>query len=242
MQCGDVPVMFGTNPIAEPRPLDHGFLVKEVWFTIQGEGPWMGRPAVFVRLAGCNLRCFFCDTDFSGGTHHSLTSLVALVEKACTAANTKRVVLTGGEPMLQDVVALVGASSNRLTWQVETAGTVIPKVNGAWPTNLNIVVSPKTPKIHQEIARRATAYKYIIRAGECSPDDGLPHRSTQKMTEGNVPLARPLFSFMPIYVQPCDEGEHSPSLNRANMAEAVRVSLRYGYFLSLQMHKIVGLP
>jgi len=57
--------MFGTNPLSKPIESDGLYLeVQDIFSTIQGEGPFAGKPAVFLRLAGCNLRCFFCDTDF----------------------------------------------------------------------------------------------------------------------------------------------------------------------------------
>ncbi|HEY6020017.1 MAG TPA: 7-carboxy-7-deazaguanine synthase QueE, partial [Candidatus Paceibacterota bacterium] len=59
--------MFGQNPVSPIRHDKESFLVKDIFYTIQGEGPYAGRPAVFVRLGGCNLRCAFCDTDFSNG-------------------------------------------------------------------------------------------------------------------------------------------------------------------------------
>jgi 7-carboxy-7-deazaguanine synthase len=230
--------MFGTNMVAEPRPLSQGFLVKEIFLTIQGEGPWAGRPALFVRFAGCNLRCTFCDTNFAGGKEYTLQQLThAILDTGC-----KRVVLTGGEPMLQNVLALVRSIGHELVWQVETAGTVCPPLDGKWPSNVTLVVSPKTPKIHPDIARHADAYKYIIRVGGQSLDDGLPCISTQPGVDHKVKLARPLFRFTPIYVQPCDEGKGAEALTERNTQEAVRIAMRYNYIISLQIHKILRLP
>ena len=61
--------MFGTNP-SRKQVLDDGqeLWVQEVFYTLQGEGPFSGQPALFIRLAGCNLRCFWCDTEFESST------------------------------------------------------------------------------------------------------------------------------------------------------------------------------
>jgi 7-carboxy-7-deazaguanine synthase len=75
------------------------FLVSEIFHSIQGETSHSGLPYTFVRLTGCNLRCSYCDTSyaFSGGTKTSLPDIVAQIE----SIGCKRVLLTGGEPLIQ---------------------------------------------------------------------------------------------------------------------------------------------
>lgn len=236
--------MFGQNPVAKMRQASEGFLVKEMWYTIQGEGPWAGRPAVFLRLAGCNLRCVFCDTDFSGGAVYTLDALVHELCSILDENNCGHVVITGGEPMLQEIGLIINHTFMcDVKFQIETAGTVWPESMedmGDFADNPIIVVSPKTPKLHPEVERHAHSYKYIITAEVGALTDGLPMLSTQA---GAIPflqmLARPTKGET-VYVQPCDVD--NPMLVVANMKEAVRVALEYGYILSLQIHKIVGLP
>lgn len=74
--------------------------VNEIFISIQGEGLYMGRPSVFVRLTGCNLRCRWCDTEyaFDEGEEMSVEDVVAEVE----SYGIKEVCITGGEPMLQE--------------------------------------------------------------------------------------------------------------------------------------------
>ena len=76
--------------------------VNEIFHSIQGEGLYMGRPSVFVRLTGCNLRCKWCDTEyaFEEGEKMSVDEVIAEIEKY----GIKEVCITGGEPMLQDEV------------------------------------------------------------------------------------------------------------------------------------------
>ena len=268
--------MFGTNPVVGPRPLEQGYLVKKIFYTVQGEGPFAGRPAIFVRFSGCNLRCTFCDTDFQGGEEYDLAALAEVLWEKMEEHSCPLLVFTGGEPMLQEVLAI--AERLAADWhegtmpagrsvlpcphvQIETAGTVWPE----WPRKdepcydmylndmfgfndyVTLVCSPKTPKVHSLVAEHCRHWKYIIQAGKTSAIDGLPVSSTQKpgaeahiyraiATGGGAQNAYKDI----IYAQPCDEYETNPVFNEANIKEAVRVSMKYGYILSIQIHKIAG--
>jgi 7-carboxy-7-deazaguanine synthase (Cx14CxxC type) len=133
------------------------YSVKEIFYTLQGEGANAGRPAVFCRFAGCNLWtgreedradavCTFCDTDFvgtdgeGGGKFRTADLLAAEIEKHWGDTPSHRfVVLTGGEPLLQVDAALIDALHARLfTIAVETNGTIEPPPGLDW-----ICVSPK---------------------------------------------------------------------------------------------------
>ena len=76
--------------------------VNEIFYSLQGEGHYTGTPAVFVRFAGCNLRCWFCDTDFEKGDEMSEDEIV----EAVLQYPTRYVVITGGEPTLQITASL----------------------------------------------------------------------------------------------------------------------------------------
>lgn len=230
--------MFGANLIRKQELRSDGMLwVQEVFRTIQGEGPLAGRPAVFIRLAGCNLACKFCDTEFeSGEMRHELDVLHAAHQLIPKAWPRPLVVLTGGEPLRQDVRELV----TRLLYdqcevQVETAGAL-------WLDGLDrrvqIVVSPKTGKLHDAVAQRVTDWKYIIRAGELDEDDGLPMFSPQTGVKQRV--ARPSYTEQQVWVQPCDD--HELIRNKENLKAAKESALKFGYRLSLQQHKILELP
>lgn len=227
--------MFGKNPLRK-QDLGHpdALRVKAIFHTIQGEGPNAGHPAIFIRLGGCNLACSFCDTDFE--TDLAVMTVDAIIAEVTSYPNVHLVVVTGGEPMIQDIFPLCAALSQDYDYrvQIETAGTVwVPGINDV----AEIVCSPKTGAVHQSIQLHAGAWKYIIRAGEQSLDDGLPAFSTQTPGRPNV-LARPFADDSAIYVQPMDEGD--VALNAANQAAAVAACLKYGYLLSLQQHKIIG--
>lgn len=84
------------------------YIVNEIFYSLQGEGFNTGRAAVFVRFAGCNLRCPFCDTDHARGTHMTAAQIVSAVFAKSTDQTTL-IVLTGGEPALQVDAALLQA-------------------------------------------------------------------------------------------------------------------------------------
>jgi 7-carboxy-7-deazaguanine synthase len=242
--------MLGKNEVAKPFYNTNGnLMVNEIFKTIQGEGPDSGLPAVFLRLMGCNLRCFWCDTEFETGRLWEIKELVdyllslfgPVVDRKCHL-----LVITGGEPLNQNILPLT-AELNKLQIMVsiETAGTVwVPGLHyyflPAQNTN-KIVCSPKTPRLHSNIPPLVSAYKYIIRAGETSDVDGLPNQSTQELGKLQELFRPPSNSRTPIYVQPCDEGELEPDLNRRNHSEVARVAMKYGHRISLQCHKILGL-
>src|SRR5512146_2441369 len=135
------------------------YTVKEIFYTLQGEGAHAGRPAVFCRFAGCNLwsgreldrasaACRFCDTDFvgtdgaGGGRFETAAELAASVDRAwpkAADASRKFVVCTGGEPLLQlDAPAIDALHARGFAIAIETNGTLAAPPGIDW-----ICVSPK---------------------------------------------------------------------------------------------------
>jgi 7-carboxy-7-deazaguanine synthase len=242
--------MFGKNAVAHKmQDKDGKLLINDVFYTFQGEGPDAGRPAVFVRLAKCNLRCHFCDTDFESGTLLTARDAFDRIAKILKPDVCDLVVITGGEPMLQNILPLVRRLNDIcVSVAVETAGTIpidgmseLFKPDRSYSGNI-IVVSPKTPKISPLVEMCAGAFKYIIRKGETSADDGLPMMSTQSEGEPAT-IARPLIFRIPpvpVYVQAMDEQD--PVKTQANVEWAASIVLEHGYRLSVQTHKIAGVP
>lgn len=256
--------MFGKNPIrsAESDPLR--LAITSIFYTLQGEGPFSGEPALFIRLAGCNLACHFCDTAFDlqedGGpeiTALPLTrtaEIMERIERDFSPQQRHLVVLTGGEPMRQNFMGLLGLlfASGTHTVQIETAGTLwvdgLEKYIevGEHDPGVDIVCSPKTPRVNINIRAYCCHWKYIIRAGELG-EDGLPRRGTQMATRDSLShIFRPVDAFadLPeeargtIWVSPCDD--YDPEKNAANLKAAVESAMKHGYRLSLQVHKIAG--
>ena len=242
--------MFGTNPVRKQSEMfrDDGSLrVQEIFATIQGEGPYAGCPATFVRLAGCNLRCSFCDTDFESNFDNIMTieevfsAIMAVIPPTRLGAfgsGKELVVITGGEPLLQNVVPLIRRLRlEGIRCQIETAGTVWSDsllVESIYQERDFFVCSPKTPKIHSQMAQRCFNWKYVVKS-----EGGVI--STQIHGHFHKALYLPPHSRHDrIYVQPCDE--QNEEKNKANLAYAISLCTKYGYQLSLQTHKIMGLP
>lgn len=241
--------MFGKNAVVHPFPdADGSLLVNDIFYTIQGEGPDAGRTAVFLRLSKCNLRCYFCDTEFERGARRGLHDLAGEIRVLARRNKCGLVVITGGEPCLQNFLPLVQAlNAVNLDVAIETAGTVVPNDNIQAVAMLfgarnKIVCSPKTGKVNAALQEHIHSYKYIVRADEpVSDKDGLPMFSTQ-LPGKKSPLARPpaKFPLSNIYVQACDEND--PVRNVANLSYARDIALRYGYRMSIQTHKLIGVP
>lgn len=213
------------------------YSVKEICYTLQGEGARSGRAAVFCRFTGCNLWsgreqdritaiCRFCDTNFrgtdgTGGGRYSgvepLAEAIALRwpwDKTRSTPNTMPyVVCTGGEPLLQLDAALVMALHARgLAVAVETNGTRLAPANLDW-----ICVSPKAGT--QLLLSKGDELKLVF------PQENLdPARFTG-------------LGFRHFFLQPKD----GPEQERNTMA-AVRYCLKHPQWrLSLQIHKLLGL-
>ncbi len=229
--------MFGKNiPISqELNPLGVLNLVS-IFYTIQGEGPYSGAPAVFLRLAGCNLRCTWCDTDFETGAHQMHASEIYEEILLKSKGLAQVCVITGGEPMLQNIVPLIKLLNHYgLKTQIETAGTVW--VPGLEKCDYTIVCSPKTPKINPLVSDHCYHFKYVVGVG-----DEVVHGRIITATQ---PGAKPVSLAYPspprgktVWVQPRDD--HDEKRNAANLLFARDVCLTYGYRMSIQLHKIIN--
>jgi len=209
--------------------------VHSIFYTIQGEGPLVGRPAVFVRLAGCNLNCQMCDTEYTQGRKpmtrwRLITAIGTLLPKP-----KGLVVITGGEPFRQNIVPLCN-TLNRLghTVQIETNGTL--PVFSSLDDAVIIVCSPKTPKIHRSVQARCRDYKYVIEAGNVDEKDGLP---ITVLGLGTHAVARPGPEDV-VYITPLDTGDEKE--NKRHTQQAIKSCMAHGYTLNVQLHKVIGVP
>jgi 7-carboxy-7-deazaguanine synthase (Cx14CxxC type) len=209
------------------------YQVKEVYYTLQGEGARTGRAAVFLRFAGCNLWsghekdrsravCQFCDTDFvgtdgpGGGRFADAQALAQAVAATWPQANgTQRyVVCTGGEPLLQlDEPLIAALHDSGLEIGIETNGTLQPPRGLDW-----ICVSPKA---NAELnLRRGNELKLVY------PQAGAP---PERYTE---------LAFDHFFLQPMDGPQRED-----NTRAAIDYCLAHPQWrLSLQTHKLIGIP
>jgi organic radical activating enzyme len=152
------------------------YKVKEIFFSLQGEGTFIGHPAVFVRLSGCNLECEFCDTPFDGGEEMDLFRITDTIKACCSlryiSPNGLPCVLTGGEPLLQLDLPLIEAISGLgMKLHLETNGSVeavssfrdrVRKWEAAFSTFEEIAVSPKEARIDMGLMKFANTLKVLI--------------------------------------------------------------------------------
>ena len=186
--------------------------LAEIFYSVQGEGTWTGTPAVFVRLAGCNLACAFCDTDYALKFIASIDDVVSRVR--AEGGDCPMVILTGGEPLAQAetpaLIAALRADGRRV--HIESNGTI----DVALPGEVWLTVSPKE-RLHPAMAARANEAKLIVDA-----------RVPQEWVAA-FPAATPIF------LQP--EGNKPGNIELA--VEAVKKRPQR-FRLSLQTHKFIG--
>lgn len=221
---------------------DDGVLdVHSIFHTIQGEGPFCGTPAVFVRLAGCNLQCPACDTDYTSNRFDAGPRTI--LDYVQEQAESGLVVITGGEPFRQDLTKLLNVLTDAGYYvQIETNGS-LPPASVAYSqmtdirTGVYVVCSPKAGKVHPRIAEIACCYKYVL-SQDSVHTDGLPLQALEHTASPFV--ARPPKNWRrPIYVQPVDAKDETT--NRQHLKAAVNSCMENGYILQLQVHKIIDM-
>ena len=220
--------------------------LHSVFPTIQGEGPYTGQRAVFVRLAGCTLACKFCDTEYTRGRRlQSVDQICTAVLEAVGDADKfgYLVVLTGGEPLRQPVGPLIKtllAEGYRV--QIESNGAVPPddkllRLFYYEPQDrLCLIVSPKTKSVHPDCYRHAHAFKYVLDHLSIE-SDGLPLYALDN--EAGKGCARPRPG-APVYLTPCDVPE-DPARTQVNVKAVVRSAVAHGYIAGIQLHKLLEL-
>lgn len=231
------------QPIEKKVSRDDGVVeVHSIFHTIQGEGPFCGTPSVFVRLAGCNLQCPWCDTEYTSNRMAlSPVNVLDLIVEQMRPPGL--VVITGGEPFRQNLSQLLHALTDRGYYvQIETNGTLAPSVfrysqDLAARTGAYIVCSPKTGKVHPMVWAQACCAKYVLDADELAVD-GLP--VTALGHTANPCLARPPVTWPRhmIYLQPMDAQDDEE--NGRNVIAVRESCMAHGYILQLQIHKLIG--
>ncbi len=222
-----LPTHFRTNRKAM------GYKIKEMYYTIQGEGFHTGRPAVFCRFAGCNLWsghekdrkdavCDFCDTDFvgtsgpGGGEFHYAEDLASFAQNLWPeSVNAKPfIVCTGGEPLLQmDDAVINSLHENGFEIAIETNGTLIPPEGIDW-----VCVSPKANA--DFILQQGDELKIVY------PQPGMD------------PAMHKDLEFDHFSLQPMD----GPNLKK-NIDRTVQYCLKHPQWrMSLQTHKFLEIP
>ena len=189
--------------------------INEIFYSLQGEGHFTGRPAIFIRFAGCNLRCPFCDTDFSTFTEMTEEEILANISRY----PAHFVILTGGEPSLQLTPSIITALKEAGYFiSIETNGT------HPLPTGIDwITLSPKSAFVkHAEVVLEYCNELKLVYNGKVNPKDFLSIKADE------------------YYLQPCDTGNEIA--NAVILQSTIDYCKKHPLWsLSLQMHKIVGI-
>lgn len=234
-------IPINTQPIEKRVRSDGTSLdVHSIFLTIQGEGPFTGRPAVFIRLAGCNLQCPSCDTEYTKGRKEMFVEdiLRAVYQQTRDCVKRPIVVITGGEPFRQNILLLCALlHNNSFIVQIETNGTLEPSLgemqSPVW-NNVHIVCSPKAGKVREWVRLNARCFKYVLSHDSVNPKDGLPILALNHTAAPEV--ARP--GIQPVYLQPMDAKD--PVENQRNINAVVASCLKFGHTFQLQTHKYIG--
>lgn len=195
------------------------FRLVEMFESVQGEGLQSGRLATFIRLAGCNLRCSWCDTSDSWlQEKHQEISLLQLLAEVENIAHSNFIVITGGEPLLYDLSALsLQLRKKGYFIAVETNGTLPLAGKVDWLT-----VSPKPPiyKINEQLYEKISELKLVV-------DDSLTFTQVQKFQQK-------VGKDIPIILQPesCRKEKLEVILNWLKEEPSWR--------LGIQLHKLIG--
>lgn len=192
------------------------YQVNEIFYSLQGEGYHTGQASVFVRLSGCNLRCPFCDTDFSTYTEMTADEIAAEVQRLAPDPQVL-IILTGGEPSLQADEALC-------TTLHATGKRICMETNGTHPLPAGIDWITCSPKEGSRIViPHANELKIVYQGGLSDTPDS---RQDVEQWAKQIPAEH-------LYLQPC---------SCQNTVEVIDYILRHPHWhLSLQTHKYLNI-
>lgn len=193
--------------------------INEIFNSIQGEGPYTGTPATFLRLSECNLKCDFCDTEYATKQELSVNMVKNIICENMEKHRTQLLVITGGEPLLQynELKQLINQLNCPI--QIETNGIImrIPL------TNVTYVISPKTSygKIFNYYKDYDKSYfKFVI-------TNGFDLHTVKRLIQNNDYTK-------PIYLQP--EYSKAQEITKLILNKAPNIN----YKISGQLHKYLG--
>jgi 7-carboxy-7-deazaguanine synthase len=207
-------------------PQPHILKITEIFPSIEGEGLRSGEPTIFIRLAGCNLRCVFCDTKYSwqGGKEYSVEKILATVRRIRKQFPADWVCLTGGEPLLQEVEPLIKKLKKEdFKIHIETNGTVYRSLSVDW---LTLSPKPETYGFIPEFTTKVNEVKLVV-----------SKELTLKVLHS---LRRKIPAETPILLQPQSNRKWSIELGMKLLKQTLNLGLK-NIKISVQIHKIFGL-
>lgn len=206
------------------------YRINEMFYSLKGEGVWLGEPMLFIRFAGCNLSCPFCDTP----DRVSMILTPTQIQDRLEELNPKceRVVITGGEPMLQDPEDLIGEMT-RAHLHLETNGTL----EGRYDLFDHVCLSPKTLLCDPECVALAAEIKFLV--GEPGWMEFIDQFRERYHREINADLL-----VMPLAKGQREEGfmKSWQDLSEENTHKAIKYCLDNPEFrFTPQLHKYLGI-
>ena len=190
------------------------FALAEQFFSIQGEGHWAGIPAWFIRLQGCSVGCPWCDSKETWEQSQNKTALADIVRGL--PYDARHVVITGGEPFEQDIRRLLHSlhlEGRRV--QIETSGC-FDVYGPGW-----ITVSPKFFKpLSLQALRAACEIKQVVAS----------QADINRLLAEVIPH---IGQWTPVYLQPVSNGDRATKI-------CIDACKKYGFSLSMQTHKLIG--
>jgi organic radical activating enzyme len=189
--------------------------VKEIFYSLQGEGGRQGEASVFIRLTGCNLKCDFCDTDFNRGENMSIDSILTLIRKfPC-----RRIIWTGGEPTLQLTEEILSFFKQKGFFQAIES-------NGHYPLSTLLDYTVVSPKGETEYAKKINPQVDEVR---------LPVKENDIIPQLNILPAARYYFLSPVFTD-------NKATTKANIDYCVEQCKRNPVWrLSLQIHKLIGI-
>jgi len=193
--------------------------VVEIFRSIQGEGANAGMDATFIRLAGCNMKCSYCDTDFSKGKTYPIDELL----KGLQRLGSKNIIWTGGEPTLQLNREIISVFKQKDYYQaIET--------NGSNPVPKGIDYIACSPKVGLNVLK-----KNIEHADEFRYPFGVNVKEPPAIHE--LPPAKHYF------VSPIFDGTRKNHLNKSNLKGCLEfIKAHPEWKISVQVHKLLNIP
>lgn len=224
--------------------------ISEMFTSIQGEGMYMGYPAYFIRFAGCNVHCPFCDTakaqTATPGTYMPPVGVASHVINEIRRTLSDLVVFTGGEPLLQChdmnfIIQNIYKAYPNIKIQVETSGSVEPWIESGAQTLFNLDVeislSPKAATMHPEWLAVASQVKVLVdEDGPLLPDNFVNlHTMLNVFRAHNKRHGR-------LYFQPVAVGKGGKlDIPKKRICKAIELARLHNGALGVQLHKYLEL-
>ncbi len=200
--------------------------IIEIFSSIQGEGLRQGEPTLFIRFAGCNLKCSFCDTQYAWkeGHPYSVAQVLDETKKKIQDHPARWICLTGGEPLLQDVSELTKKLKQEgYRIQVETNGTLYRALPVDW---YSVSPKPMDYSCRAEYREKANEVKIVV---------------TRELVLESILRLRKMFpEKIPLLLQPQSNRKWSQKLGVRLLEQSLKAGVQ-NIRLSVQLHKILGL-